>query len=342
MTEMIPATHKTMAIPLFFALALLLPARLRSQSAEPQTPRMLQDRLNELAASFPGKVGIYVRNVETGETAAVQADDTYPMASTYKVAIMLQVFRQVEAGKISLDERVTLTPSDLRLGSGLFAYMAPGISPTIHDLLLMMITVSDNEATDILLKRVGASNVTATLRGLGIQNFRVDRSTEEIILDWLTAADPQFRGKTVTEVLAHPEAFAKLTQEQRDKAGESLTADPRDHASPRAMGELLEKIVKSQAASEKSCRDMLGIMQKQEHRGRISRYLGDMTTATKSGTIGATTNDVGVLYIGKRHVVIAVDTIKANSLVQTDQAEDLIGRIAKTTYDYFATTGAPQ
>ena len=104
---MIPAAHKTMAITLLFALALLLPARLRSQSAEPQTPRMLQDRLYELAASFPGKVGIYVRNVETGETAAVQADDTYPMASTYKVAIMLQVFRQVEAGKISLDERVT-------------------------------------------------------------------------------------------------------------------------------------------------------------------------------------------------------------------------------------------
>ncbi|MGB8661413.1 MAG: serine hydrolase, partial [Candidatus Acidiferrum sp.] len=114
------------------------------------------------------------------------------------------------------------------------------------------------------------------------------------------------------------------------------------HASPRALGELLEKIVKSEAATEKSCRDMLGIMQKQEHRGRISRYMGEMTTATKSGTIGATTNDVGVLYVGKQHVVIAVDTIKASSLVQTDQAEDLIGRIAKTTFDYFNATSASQ
>jgi beta-lactamase class A len=106
------------------------------------------------------------------------------------------------------------------------------------------------------------------------------------------------------------------------------------------MGDLLEKIVKSEAASEKSCRDLLGIMQKQEHRGRISRYMGEMTTATKSGTIGATTNDVGVLYIGKQHVVITVFTVKANALVQTEQAEDLIGRIARTTYDYFHDEGA--
>ncbi|MGC1604787.1 MAG: serine hydrolase [Candidatus Acidiferrum sp.] len=339
---MILEARKTIATFLFSALVLSAPAISRAQSGGTANPKALQQRLNELAASFPGKVGVYVRNVETGETATVQADDTYPMASTYKVAIMLQVFRQVEAGKISLDERVTLTQSDLRPGSGLFAYMAPGIAPTIHDLLLMMITVSDNEATDILLKRVGAANVTATLRSLGIQNMRVDRSTEQIIGDWLGGADPQLRGKTAAEILAHPEAFAKLTQEQMDKAGQSLTDDPRDHASPRALGELLEKIVKSEAATEKSCRDMLGIMQKQEHRGRISRYMGEMTTATKSGTIGATTNDVGVLYVGKQHVVIAVDTIKASSLVQTDQAEDLIGRIAKTTYDYFNATSASQ
>jgi|SRR5271170_230937 len=333
---MITNLRKPPASALFFLLLLSVSTVSRAQSPATSNPTVLQERLNELAASFPGKVGVYVRNVETGATVAINADETYPMASTYKVAIMVQVFRQVEAGKMSLDERVTLKQSDLRPGSGLFQYMAPGIAPTIHDLLLMMITVSDNEATDILLNRVGAANVTATLKNLGIQNIRVDRSTEQLISDWLGAADPQFRGKTAAEMLAHPDAFGKLTQEQLDKAGQSFTDDPRDHTSPRAMAQLLEKIIKSEAASEKSCRDMLGIMQKQEHRGRISRYLGEMTTATKSGTIGATTNDVGVLYVGKQHIVITVYTVKASSLVQTDQAEDVIGRIAKTTYDYFS------
>jgi len=324
---------------LSFVLAGAVPV-LQAQSPAASNPKILQDRLSELAASFPGKVGVYIRNVETGATVAIHVDDTFPMASTYKVAIMLQVFRQVEAGKMSLDERVPLKQSDLRLGSGLLSYMAPGLAPTIHDLLLMMITVSDNEAADILLNRVGAANVTATLKELRIQNIRVDRSTEEIISDWLGAADPQFRGKTAADILARPGTLSKLTQEQMDKAAQAFTDDPRDHTSPRAMGELLEKIVKSEAASEKSCKDMLEIMQKQVHRSRIPRYMGDMTTATKSGTIGATTNDVGVLYVGKQHLVVSVYTVKADSLVQTDQAEEVIGKIAKAAYDYFKVTSA--
>jgi beta-lactamase class A len=101
------------------------------------------------------------------------------------------------------------------------------------------------------------------------------------------------------------------------------------------MAELLEKVVKSQAASDKSCKDMIGIMTHQEHRSRISRYMGEMTTATKSGTIGATTNDVGVLFLGNQHIVVTVFTVKSNSLVQTDQAEEVIGRISKAAYDYF-------
>jgi beta-lactamase class A len=332
-------TCKTEAFTALLFLLCLGTSFSQAQSTSAPDTKVLEERLNVLAASFPGKVGVYVHNVETGATVAINADTAYPMASTYKVPIMTQVFRQVDAGKIPLDERVTLKQSDLRPGSGLLQYFAPGVSPTIHDLMLMMITVSDNEATDILLNRVGAANVTAMLKELGIQNIRVDRTTEQIISDWLGAADPQFKGKTAAEILAHPEAFGKITQAQMDKAGEVFTDDPRDHASPRAMGELLEKIVKSQAASAKSCEDLLGIMQKQEHRGRISRYMGDMTTATKSGTIGATTNDVGVLYVGKQHVIVSVYTVKANSLVETYQAEEVIGRIAKTAYEYFQSTG---
>src|SRR5262249_28350303 len=77
---------------------------------------LLQKRLAEIAASFPGKVGVFVRNVETGVETGVNADEQFPMASTYKVAIMAQVFREAEAGRIKLDERVTLTAADARLG----------------------------------------------------------------------------------------------------------------------------------------------------------------------------------------------------------------------------------
>ena len=316
------------------AFALLLPAVTHGQTSATRS-EVLQKRLAEVAASFPGKVGVFVRNVETGAEAGVNADEQFPLASTYKVAIMVQVFREAEAGRLSLSQRVTLGPGDRRLGSGLFPYMETGLNPTIHDLLLLMITVSDNEATDLLLKMVGAKNVTALLKQLGIDGMRVDRSTEEIIGSYLEAADPKFRGVSGAELAAHPERFPAMTAEATERADKAIVEDPRDHASPRAMAELLTKIVKNQAASEKSCEDMLGIMQAQQLRTRIQRYLENVPTATKNGTIGYATNDVGVVYLGKQHIVVSIYTLKGSSAVSTEQAEERIGRLARAAYDYF-------
>src|SRR5215469_12292977 len=162
-------------VGLCFLASLLLSPLTNGQEQWPQARGVLRERLTKIAASFPGKVGIFVLNIETGAEAGVNADDQFPMASTYKVAIMVQVFREAEAGRLSLTQRVTLGPSDRRLGSGLFPYMDTGLAPTIHDLILLMITVSDNEATDLLLKMVGAKNVTALLRRLDIDGMRVDR-----------------------------------------------------------------------------------------------------------------------------------------------------------------------
>jgi len=324
------------ALRLVVTIALaIVPLTVRAQTAASVKAEGLQKRLNEIAASFPGKVGVYVKNVETGAEAAINADNEYPMASTYKVPIMVQVFREADAGKFALTDRVTLKESDRRAGSGLLMHMTPGLSPTIYDLMLLMITVSDNEATDVLINRVGAANVTATMKQLGIEGLRVDRSTEDIIADYLKAADPAIHDASAAQIYAHPETFGKLTPAQMDKAAQTLTDDPRDHSSPRAMGQLLEKVVKNQAASEKSCKGVLGIMQQQQHTQRISRFLEEGMAATKSGTIGATTNDVGVMQVAGQHVVIAVYTIKADSLVSTPQAEEVIGRIAKASYDYF-------
>lgn len=323
---------------LFLLAGLLFSPPANGQERSPRSGSVLQERLTKIAATFPGKVGIFVRNIETGEETGVNSGDQFAMASTYKVAIMAQVFREAEAGRLSLTERVALSEADRRLGSGLLPYATPGLNPTVHDLLLLMITLSDNEATDLLLKRVGAKNVTAMLRQLGIQDMRVDRSTEELIGDWLAAANPNLRGVSGAEFVAHPEKLAGLTREQTERADRAFIDDPRDHTSPKAMADLLTKIFRGQAASEKSCRDMLDIMEQQQLRTRIHRYLENATVASKNGTIGYVTNDVGVVSTDKHHFAIAVYTLKANSNVTTEQAEELIGRIARATYDYFEDT----
>jgi beta-lactamase class A len=336
--------RKVIAGSIVAALVAMTPGKTLGQTTAAETRagniEVLRQRLSELAASFPGKVGVFVRNVETGAEVALSADDQFPMASTYKVAIMAQVFREVEAGRMKLDERVTLTQADRRLGSGLLPLFDVGLNPTIHDLLLMMITVSDNEATDLLVKRVGAKNVTAMLRQLGIEAMRVDRSTEEIIGSWLEAGNPALHGVSGAEFVAHPEKFGGMTAEQTETADRAIVSDPRDHSSPRAMAELFTKIVRNQAASEKSCADMLGIMRGQQLRTRINRYLENVSIASKSGTIGYTTNDVGVLFLGKQHIVLSIFTLKGSSVVSTEQAEERIGRMARVVYEYFEDLGA--
>lgn len=324
---------------LFLLISLIFLPPSMSQESAVQSSTVLRERLTKITASFPGKVGIFVRNIDTGEETGVNPDDQFPMASTYKVAIMAQVFREAEVGHLSLTERVPLSEADRRLGSGLLPYTTSGLNPSIHDLVLLMITLSDNEATDLLLKRVGAKNVTAMLRQLGIQDMRVDRSTEELIGDWLASANPSLRGVSGAEFFAHPEKLAGLSRDQTEHADRAFVDDPRDHTSPKAMADLLTKIFRAQAASEKSCHDMLDIMEQQQLRTRIHRYLETATVASKNGTIGYVTNDVGIVSANRHHFVVSVYTLKANSNVTTEQAEELIGRVALAAYNYFEDTG---
>ena len=127
----------------------------KAQNEKPKGLDRLQSHVAELALSFPGTIGVYARNIETGAEISYKSDDKFPMASVYKIAIMVQVFREVDAGHLNLTDRIDLTEADRRLGSGLFMYMTPGLKPTLHDLLTMMIVVSDNTATDKLLGIVG-------------------------------------------------------------------------------------------------------------------------------------------------------------------------------------------
>ena len=79
----------------------------------------LYTRVEQLARSFPGKVGVFARDIESGVEVAYNADDQFPMASSYKVPILVTVYRQAEAGRFSMDDRVQITEADRRLGSGL-------------------------------------------------------------------------------------------------------------------------------------------------------------------------------------------------------------------------------
>jgi beta-lactamase class A len=296
----------------------------------------LESRVAELARSFPGTIGVYARNIETGAEITYKSDDRFPMASVYKIPIMVQVFREVDAGHLQLTDRIELTQADKRLGSGLFTYMTPGLKPTLHDLLTMMIVVSDNTATDKLLSMVGAQNVNAMLATLAVKDVRVDRPTSDIIADWLAYGDPRFRKLTPAQMVSNPNVFASFTREQMEKGDKLFVDDPRDHASPRGIADLLVKIFRNEAASEKSCRDMLEILKLQQFNDSIPHYLPEGTVvAHKTGEIGYTRNDAAIIYEGNQHIVLTVFGLRGSENVPELDLKHREASIARAVYDYF-------
>ena len=148
--------------------------RAQSQSAGNRGIEPLRTQIENIQQAFPGNMAVYMKNLKTGEQIAVDADTTYETFSVIKVAIMAEVFRQAEAGKFSLDQRVELKPGDQRLPSGVLYTLQPGLTPTIRDLLTLMIIISDNEATDLLADKVTRASVTNFMHELG-SGQNVDR-----------------------------------------------------------------------------------------------------------------------------------------------------------------------
>ncbi len=304
------------------------------QSTKPvPTIERLRARLQELANAFPGTLGVSVRDIATGQQISINGDRAFPMASAYKIPILVEVFRQVEAKKFSLDDRVELTADDRTLGSGILTLMSPGLKPTIHDLATLMIILSDNQATDILLTKVGAENVTATMRKLGLNNIRVDRTTFEMIRDYLALIDDAAAGKTKQQLMNRPQLNTS-SPERVAKADTEFAKIAKDVASPDDMAQLLEMIVTGKAASETSCQGMMTILNRQQFNQRLPRYLPEGTGfAHKTGTIGSTTNDAGVMFVRGNPIALVVFTVDKRT--GRGEVEEQMGRLARVVYDFF-------
>lgn len=303
----------------------------QSKSA-PQMDR-LRAHLQEMADAFPGTMGLAVYDIGASKMVLINGDRLFPMASAYKIPILVEVFRQAEAGKFSLDDRVELTADDRTLGSGILTMMAPGLKPTIRDLATLMIILSDNQATDILLKKVGAENVTATMRKLGLNNIRVDRTTFEMIRDYIALIDDGARDKSKQQLMTRPR-LDTTTPERVARADAEFAKIMKDVASPHDMARLLEMIVRGKAASEQSCQQMMTILNRQQFNQRLPRYLPENTGfAHKTGTIGSTTNDAGVMFVRGNAIALVVFTVDRRA--GRGEIEEQMGRLARVVYDFF-------
>ncbi len=136
--------------------------------------------LTPLLDNAPGNYGVFAVNLRTMKTVAYHEKDVFPSASTIKIPIMIELYRRVEEENLSLDAMVTMRAEDQVDGSGVLFDLTPGHAYSLRDLNTLMITVSDNTATNLLIDFLGVDAINSTMRRLGIHDTELVRRLQRV------------------------------------------------------------------------------------------------------------------------------------------------------------------
>lgn len=262
----------------------------------------LQDRVE---ASGADVVGIYFRDLSSGDSILLNADSRVHAASMMKVPVMIQLFRDAEAGRFALDDSVNVTNTFASIVDGSpyelsvpddsegTLYARLGEQESIRQLTELMITVSSNLATNILIQLVDAKRVQATMRELGADSIEVLRGVEDI-----KAYD----------------------------AGLSNTTTARD------LGIIFSAIYEQRAASPESCREMIEILSRQRFNEGIPAGLPAGTrVAHKTGSITEIRHDGGIVFPADGRAFVLV--VLTKGIEDSSDADVLIADVARMVYD---------
>jgi beta-lactamase class A len=333
---------KNMLISVACILLMVVPtaSRLNAQVTDsPQASERLSLQIARIVNGMEGTVGVAAKHLETGESIAINGAESFPMASVFKLPILVELMAQSLEGKISLDQEIAITPPDQHLGSGLLSGLeAPGIKLSMRNLVKLMMQHSDNSATDILFDIVGSANINARLESYGIEGITVDRTCQHLIMDVIGLDITEHQGMSLEKVLRSYEVKLKEDPDLGKEERENFSKDMRDQSTPEAMNLLLEKIFNQEILDKKSCDYILEVMLGCETgAGRIKAGLPEGTPlAHKTGTIGGTVNNVGIIYLPDDlgHVALTV-FFKDTDRKEYGETEDKIAAISRYVYDFF-------
>jgi beta-lactamase class A len=282
--------------------------QLQTSQTAPRAGLKLEDELTQIAAALgKGRAGVSAMILETGETvAALEARGRFPMQSVYKLPISMAVMKQVDAGKLTLEQKVAVGKSDfVRAGqySPIRDRNPNGAEITVNELIRFAISESDGTASDVLMKLAGGPQaVQAYLNDLSVNDWIVLNTEKEIGQDWQV----QYRN------FSTPDAAVALLRALHEKRGLS--------ESSQAL------IMKCLVESTRGAKRLKGLLPA----GTI--------VAHKTGTSGAqqgitaATNDIGIITLPNgKHLAIAVFVSDS----PTDEAtrEGVIAKIAKAVWD---------
>lgn len=284
----------------------------------------LRQAVEALIAASDGAIGVAILDLTTGAELFTNADEPFPTASVMKTPILVELFAQAERGQVDLNQRIEFTSEWMAPGSGVLQDLAFGLQPTVKDLATLMITVSDNAATDMVLHLIGIEALAASLRDLGLSRTRLPLTTRELLFTMvgLDVANP---AHTYDLFLQRSRAGAI------DWRGKALSDEESNISTPREMAQLLARIERRDVVSPAACDAMLDILKRQKYNDIIPRYLPAGTqVAHKTGSLRGVRNDAGIIYAPHGPIVVS---LFAKRLGDQVAGSDTLARIARATWE---------
>ncbi|MBI2263731.1 MAG: serine hydrolase [Armatimonadetes bacterium] len=250
-------------------------------------------------ADIPSGLGFFsvaAQDLLDGEELGRSAEEVFPAASLVKIPVLTTLFREYDAGRLDLSLQYSLASSDQVGGAGVLQFLTPGLSISLRDLAFLMVVVSDNTATNVLIDILGMDAVNSDLEEWGLSETRLRR-------------------KLMTD----------------------LTSQPANFTTPREMVRLLARIYGDTGFSKESRESMLTILQGQQFREIIPRWLPpDVPVAHKTGEITGVRHDAGIVLLPERPFAIC---LSAKDLTSGPKGEEALAEISLEVFDYFRTKG---
>lgn len=253
-------------------------------------------------AAARGNFGVVFDDLASGTHWEHQPDEPFYAASLIKVPIMVEAFRQAEAGRLDLDrEHLTWTRADQVGGDGVVRLLTPGTLLSVRDLMTLMIVVSDNAATNLLIDRLGRDAIRDSLAYCG---------------------------------MTHSSFYNKLSVVPAERQG-SNTVTPRD------MQELFLRIARGQVVSQHACDQMVAVLRENQDFSRAVKYLpwdvegltgaaAPVQIAHKTGSVHGLSHDVGLFYLPGRTYVLS---ILANRLPDDVYGAEAVAQVSRLVYE---------
>lgn len=294
----------------FFLSALILVAGVpaTAQAPPPATSEKqqvlwmkLEKSVVDVDRNLDGVMGVAILDLTDGHRYLLHANDVYPQASSIKICVLAELYRQAQQGKLKLTDLYTVNANDLVQDSDIMGGLTPGVTQiTLRDLATMMVAVSDNSATNVLMDRVGMENVNAFLTSQGLAQTRLRRKMMDV----------------------------KAAAEGRENI-----------STPNEMMKLLQSLFQGQILNKEMTDDFFRVLSTHKD-SWIPRNLPDgLKIADKPGALEGVRNDSGVVFVDKRPFVICVMTTYLRNEREGEEAISNVALAAWRMFDRLGHAG---